>query len=147
MNADGCAKKRAAAGEDRTPDLRIMRPTRCQLRYCRLRCVLGVGVRCVLCLFRVLLWLGCLGVASVCWRVLFPLGVPIGGFYRILRFRPAGWQFPCKRPRGVTVSTLDSESSDRGSNPREVSMRITDFVAFCVSAPWDGSFRAIDLVV
>ena len=25
-----------AAGEDRTPDLRIMRPTRCQLRYCRL---------------------------------------------------------------------------------------------------------------
>ena len=23
-------------------------------------------------------------------------------------------------PRGVTVSTLDSESSDRGSNPREV---------------------------
>ena len=26
---------RVAAGEDRTPDLRIMRPTRCQLRYCR----------------------------------------------------------------------------------------------------------------
>ena len=25
-----------AAGEDRTPDLRIMRPTRCQLRYCRM---------------------------------------------------------------------------------------------------------------
>ena len=25
------------------------------------------------------------------------------------------------RPRGVTVSTLDSESSDRGSNPREAS--------------------------
>ena len=24
-----------------------------------------------------------------------------------------------RRPRGVTVSTLDSESSDRGSNPRE----------------------------
>ena len=24
-------------------------------------------------------------------------------------------------PRGVTVSTLDSESSDRGSNPREAS--------------------------
>ena len=24
-----------AAGEDRIPDLRIMRPTRCQLRYCR----------------------------------------------------------------------------------------------------------------
>ena len=24
-----------------------------------------------------------------------------------------------QRPRGVTVSTLDSESSDRGSNPRE----------------------------
>ena len=27
-------------------------------------------------------------------------------------------------PRGVTVSTLDSESSDRGSNPREASFRI-----------------------
>ena len=26
-----------AAGEDRTPDLRIMKPTRCQLRYCRER--------------------------------------------------------------------------------------------------------------
>ena len=25
-------------------------------------------------------------------------------------------------PRGVTVSTLDSESSDRGSNPREASL-------------------------
>ena len=25
------------------------------------------------------------------------------------------------RPRGVTASTLDSESSDRGSNPREAS--------------------------
>ena len=29
-----------------------------------------------------------------------------------------------KRLRGVTVSTLDSESSDRGSNPREVSRQI-----------------------
>ena len=28
------------------------------------------------------------------------------------------------RPRGVTVSALDSESSDRGSNPREVSRQI-----------------------
>ena len=27
-------------------------------------------------------------------------------------------------PRGVTVSTLDSESSDRGSNPREASLCI-----------------------
>ena len=27
----------------------------------------------------------------------------------------------CSWPRGVTVSTLDSESSDRGSNPREAS--------------------------
>ena len=27
----------------------------------------------------------------------------------------------CAWPRGVTVSTLDSESSDRGSNPREAS--------------------------
>ena len=31
------------------------------------------------------------------------------------------------RPRGVTVSTLDSESSDRGSNPREafLALRVT----------------------
>ena len=28
-------RRENAAGEDRTPDLRIMRPTRCQLRYCR----------------------------------------------------------------------------------------------------------------
>ena len=28
------------------------------------------------------------------------------------------------RPRGVTVSTLDFETSDRGSNPREVSRQI-----------------------
>ena len=27
-------------------------------------------------------------------------------------------------PRGVTVSTLDPESNDRGSNPREASLRI-----------------------
>ena len=38
----------------------------------------------------------------------------------------ASWcRFPCLQvhnwPRGVTVSTLDSESSDRGSNPREAS--------------------------
>ena len=31
-----------AAGEDRTPDLRIMRPTRCQLRYCRMWLHLGL---------------------------------------------------------------------------------------------------------
>ena len=32
----GCPQENDdAAGEDRTPDLRIMRPTRCQLRYCR----------------------------------------------------------------------------------------------------------------
>ena len=29
-------RRNSAAGEDRTPDLRIMRPTRCQLGYCRL---------------------------------------------------------------------------------------------------------------
>ena len=30
------------------------------------------------------------------------------------------------RPRGVTVSTLDSESSDRGSNPREAFLHCND---------------------
>ena len=34
--AQTCARNANAAGEERTPDLRIMRPTRCQLRYCRL---------------------------------------------------------------------------------------------------------------
>ena len=34
------------------------------------------------------------------------------------------------RPRGVTVSTLDSESSDRGSNPREVFYYLS---ALCVA--------------
>jgi hypothetical protein len=33
----------------------------------------------------------------------------------------------CNWPRGVTVSTLDSESSDRGSNPREAFL--------CISVP------------
>ena len=37
--------------------------------------------------------------------------------WRRLAPSPATW------PRGVTVSTLDSESSDRGSNPREASLR------------------------
>ena len=52
--------------------------------------------------------------------------------------------------RGVTVSTLESESSDRGSNPREALTRTTvDFVASCdqregrdasgiAGAPWVG---------
>ena len=31
-------------------------------------------------------------------------------------------------PRGVTVSTLDSESSDRGSNPREAFIRTCAYV-------------------
>ena len=34
--------------------------------------------------------------------------------------------FLCNRPRGVTVSTLDSESSDRGSNPREAFACVED---------------------
>ena len=35
------------------------------------------------------------------------------------RTAEAGGPLFCIWPRGVTVSTLDSESSDRGSNPRE----------------------------
>ena len=34
-------------------------------------------------------------------------------------------------PRGVTVSTLDSESSDRGSNPREAFYKLPMFPSFC----------------
>ena len=35
------------------------------------------------------------------------------------------------RPRGVTASTLDSESSDRGSNPREASWTLGGPAAAC----------------
>ena len=38
-------------------------------------------------------------------------------------------------PRGVTVSTLDSESSDRGSNPREVYIWFMGGVIVSVSGP------------
>ena len=38
------AAVRTAAGEDRTHDLRIMRPTRYQLRYCRSCCGPGVHI-------------------------------------------------------------------------------------------------------
>ena len=37
--------------------------------------------------------------------------------------RIQGHVFPATWPRGVTASTLDSESSDRGSNPREALRR------------------------
>ena len=40
----------------------------------------------------------------------------------------------CNRPRGVTVSTLDSESSDRGSNPREAFSRKPDLRPSCPPA-------------
>ena len=33
-------------------------------------------------------------------------------------------RWPVSWPRGVTVSTLDSESSDRGSNPREAFLKL-----------------------
>ena len=58
-----------AAGEDRTPDLRIMRPTRYQLRYCRSVLFLNAIDFIV---FVVLKHLGCLHVHAlrtllVCW--------------------------------------------------------------------------------
>ena len=59
----------------------------------------------------------------------WPNGQGVGPLIRRLRVRvPQGVfvrpclldaRFPGNGPRGVTVSTLDSESSDRGSNPRE----------------------------
>ena len=36
IDDDDSVRKRVAAGEGRTPDLRIARPTCCQLRYCRM---------------------------------------------------------------------------------------------------------------
>ena len=45
----------------------------------------------------------------------------------------------CQWPRGVTVSTLDSESSDRGSNPREafkIGSKSADWQAWhCIAGP------------
>ena len=46
---------------------------------------------------------------------------------------PARLEMVFNRPRGVTVSTLDSESSDRGSNPRE---------AFCDRRHNEGFLKA-----
>ena len=45
----------------------------------------------------------------------------------------------CKRPRGVTVSTLDPESSDRGSNPREalVLLAVSRVCFSGVAIGWD----------
>ena len=42
----------------------------------------------------------------------------------------------CTWPRGVTVSTLDSESSDRGSNPRETCEQPLDLIAHPCPAGW-----------
>ena len=42
----------------------------------------------------------------------------------------------CKWSRGVTVSTLDPESSDRGSNPRETCERPLDLIAHPCPAGW-----------
>ena len=49
---------------------------------------------------------------------------PTSGSWQVVqRGQGADWkgrsELAVSRPRGVTVSTLDSESSDRGSNPRE----------------------------
>ena len=43
-------------------------------------------------------------------------------------------------PRGVTVSTLDSESSDRGSNPREASLRF----GFAQQQTFDAQSEPVD---
>ena len=42
-------------------------------------------------------------------------------------------------PRGVTVSTLDSESSDRGSNPREASAHDLPSIAAATNAKSDAA--------
>ena len=39
------------------------------------------------------------------------------------------------RPRGVTVSTLDSESSDRGSNPREAFFSVREKCRLGIGPP------------
>ncbi len=73
------------------------------------------------------------GHFSCCWRaratyhtrthVPFNSSVPVAGrrAARSTVSQPCGllFVFGCQRPRGVTVSTLDPESSDRGSNPCE----------------------------
>ena len=47
-------------------------------------------------------------------------------------FGSASGQNPIIRSRGVTVSTLDPESSDRGSNPRETSLLLRCPMCACV---------------
>ena len=53
-----------------------------------------------------------------------------------------------KRPRGVTVSTLGSEPSDHGSNPREVSAATPSGICTyscccCCWKAWVGVFEAV----
>ena len=48
-------------------------------------------------------------------------------FFRKLLGTSPSLRVVCNGPRGVTVSTLDSESSDRGSNPREASHQVLTF--------------------
>ena len=48
-----------------------------------------------------------------------------------------------RRPRGVTVSTLDSESSDRGSNPREALLHFLFLAALRCPSERNRKFDAI----
>ena len=50
------------------------------------------------------------------------------------------WRRAVSWPCGVTVSTLDSESSDRGSNPREASLRF----GFAQQQTFDAQSEPVD---
>ena len=66
----------------------------------------------------------CACVVCVCLKkcVGLPVCVCVGFCYRAANIIPGGRA--AHRPRGVTVSTLDSESNDRGSNPREALLAV-----------------------
>ena len=100
-----------------TSDFRLRTPV---LVWCGVWCVVRGVWWCVVCGVWCVVWCGvwcrwpgfavacsvCLRFDDTCWCVAVLRCVNYGG-------QLSTW------PRGVTVSTLDSESSDRGSNPRE----------------------------
>ena len=108
-----------AAGEDRTPDLRIMRPTRCQLRYCRM---------CWHC--------GRFNAPIVLWHL---LNYCNGLLYRDSAVLSGG-------SRGLPVGILDSESIGRGPNPRGALRCIVTHSASCGVVPREFLVRILQVV-
>ena len=107
-----------AAGEDRTPDLRIMRPTRYQLRYCRSDLILNAIA---LIVFVVLKQLGCLHVYA-CPSQTYA--------FQIMRPRLWHYLFALICMGSNTSRTLWPMGSPRvGSNPTGVELQQAQIVS------------------